>query len=140
MGLPPRLPKIFGARSLNPAFQQKLLNGSVKLLRFLEKGVRPRKTQWLSWRLARGCNAVLMSFMAFLLALPIPPVVPFTNTIPSYAIILLAVSMMEEDGVMIWAAYAMSLVAVVYFGVMGEVIIVHLGKWLHSLVHFLLPA
>ena len=136
LGLPPHLPKSFGQRSLNPSTQRRLLNGSVKLLRFIEKGVRPRKTQWLTWRAARAANALLITFMAVLLALPIPPVIPFTNSFPSYAIILIAVSMMEEDGVLIWVGYVMSLVAVVYFGVMGEVIFSHLGKWIDGLVHF----
>ena len=136
LGLPPHLPKVFGQRSLSPTTQKKLLTGSVRLLRFIEKGVKPRKTQWLAWRAARFSNALLMTFMAVLLALPIPPLIPFTNSFPCYAIILVAVSMMEEDGVLIWAGYAMSLVAVVYLGVMGEVIVTHLGKWIQSLVQF----
>src|SRR5262245_58266282 len=102
LSLPPHLPKSLGQRSLTPTTQRRLLNGSLKLLRFIEKGVRPRKTQWLTWRAARMANALLMTFMAMLLALPIPPVIPFTNSFPSYAIILVAVSMMEEDGVLIW--------------------------------------
>jgi hypothetical protein len=135
LGLPPHLPKSFGQRSLSPTAQKRLLTGGVKLLRFIEKGVRPRKTQWLTWRAARAANALLITFLAVLLALPIPPVIPFTNSFPSYAIIFIAISMMEEDGVLIWAGYVMSLVAVVYLAVMGEVIATHLGKWIQSLIH-----
>ena len=107
LGLPPHLPKSFGQRSLNPTTQRRLLNGSVKLLRFIEKGVRTSTTQWLTWRAARAANALLITFMAMLLALPIPPVIPFTNSFPSYAIIFIAVSMMEEDGLLIWVGYVM---------------------------------
>ena len=74
LGLPPHLPKSLGQRSFSPTTQKRLLNGSVKLLRFIEKGVRPRKTQWLTWRAAQAANALLIAFMALLLALPIPPV------------------------------------------------------------------
>ena len=136
LGLPPHLPRSLGRRSLGPGAQQKLLSGGVKFLRFIERGVKPRKTLWLTWRAARLANALLMTFLAILLALPIPPVIPFTNSIPAYAIILVAVSMMEEDGVLIWAGYAMSLLAVAYLGIMADVILTHLGDWVRSLARF----
>ena len=99
-----RLPKFMGERQLSPAFQQKILAGSVKFLRLIEKLVKPRRTPWMSTRLARCFNALLMTFMGFLLAVPFPPLPPFTNSLPCYSIILLAVSMMEKDGVTIWIA------------------------------------
>jgi len=57
----------------------------------------PRRTAWMSWRIARLGHALLIVFMAFLLTLPLPSP-PFlgSNALPSYGIILLAVSMMEE--------------------------------------------
>jgi hypothetical protein len=57
-----------------------------------------------------------MTFMGLLLAMPFPPLPPLTNALPCYCIILLAASMMEEDGVTIWFAYALSLGTVVYLG------------------------
>ena len=46
--------------------------------------------------------------------LPFPPFPPFTNSLPAYSIILLAASMMEEDGVLIWVGYAMSVGTAIY--------------------------
>jgi hypothetical protein len=74
-------------------------------------------------------NGMLMAFMALVLALPIPPVVLFTNSLPSYAIILIAISIMEEDGVTIWLGYAAVLGTLLYFGLMGGLIIPYLVKW-----------
>jgi len=93
-----------------------LLRLGVKFLRFVERWSRPRKTRWLSWRLSRAVNALLIALMAFLLALPLPSA-PFfpTNGLPAYAVILLAAAMMEEDGVLIWAGYGMALATVVFF-------------------------
>lgn len=113
-GVQPRLPKFMGDRKLSPDFQRKVLKGSVKVVRIVEKFARPRRTPWMTTRAARWFNALLMTLMGILLALPFPPLPPLTNTLPCYCIILLAASMMEEDGVMIWFAYLLSLGTVVY--------------------------
>ena len=137
LGKSPRLPKRVGDRALRPKTKRAILGGGLKVLRFLEKGIRPRRTSWMSWPAALVFNALVIVWMAFLLALPLPPVPPLTNMLPSYAIILLAASMMEEDGVLIWAGYAVSLVTTVYFIVCAGVIATHFGKWFQSLMHVL---
>jgi hypothetical protein len=137
VGKEPHLPRSLGERQLPAAIQKRFVGGSVRFLRWLEKFVRPRRTRWLAWRAARFVNAMLIVFMALLLALPIPPIIPFTNSFPGYAIILLAMSMMEEDGVMIWIGYAMALATVIYFAVMAGVISTHLVKWWHEFIHLM---
>jgi len=138
LGKPPRLPAKFGDREIPLKVRKAIEGGGLKFLRFLEKGVRPRRTLWLTWPVPRLVHALLIVFMAFLLALPLPSP-PFfgSNTLPSYAIILLAVSMMEEDGVMIWVGYAASAVATAYFVVFGALITKHLTSWFESLLHLL---
>ncbi|MHB8520111.1 MAG: exopolysaccharide biosynthesis protein [Limisphaerales bacterium] len=108
LGMPPGLPRFIGARHLPHRVLEKLVKGSVRLLRFVEWGIKPRGSEWMTWRAARFGNAWLLAVLGLLLALPIPPVVPLSNTLPSYAIILIAASMMEEDGLMIWLGYAMA--------------------------------
>lgn len=113
-GLPPRLPRFLGDRPLPPAMRQRVLGGSVKFLRWVEKWVRPRQTRWLGRPAARTVNAVLMGLMACLLALPFPPLPPFTNSLPAYALILIAASTMEEDGYLVWVGYAVAIGTVIY--------------------------
>lgn len=120
--LPPRLPAAIGERPLPAAHLKKITRGSVKVLRFIEKLAKPRRTNWMNWRWVRCANALLLAFMAFLLALPIPPLIPFSNTLPCYAIILIAASMMEEDGYLIWVGYGIATGTVVYFCLVGKVI------------------
>jgi len=115
-GALPRLPEFMGNRKLSPDIQRKVLLGSVKFVRVVEKLVRPRQTPWMTTRPARFFNAMLMTCMGLLLAMPFPPLPPLTNALPCYCIILLAVSMMEEDGVTIWFAYVLSLGTIVYLG------------------------
>ena len=113
-GAQPRLPNFMGNRRLSPEVQRKVLRGSVKFLRLVEKLVKPRRTPWMTTRPARFVNAGLMALMGLLLALPFPPLPPFTNALPCYSIILLATSMMEEDGVTIWFGYSLALGTIIY--------------------------
>jgi len=133
--LPPRLPKFIGDRSLPHDKMKTVLRTSVRLLRWLEKLVRPRRTNWMTWQVARSANALIIAFMAFLLALPLPPIPPGTNMFPSYTIIFLSVSMMEEDGVMIWVGYAAALATTIYFMLIAGFVSASLVKVFHSLMH-----
>lgn len=135
-GLPPRLPKRLGDRPLPPGLR-KVVEASVKLLRGLERVVKPRPVAWMNWRAVRLGNALLLALMALLLALPLPPVPPFTNALPSYSIILLAASLMEQDGRMIWVGYAVTLGTVLYLGFWAGLIATHVGGWLQRLAHLL---
>ena len=138
LGRRPRLPKVLGDRVLTPKLKETILTGGMKFCRLLEKVVRPRRTFWMSWRIARVGHALLIVLLAFLLALPLPSP-PFigSNALPSYGIIFVAVSMMEEDGVMIWFGYFASLVATLYFAIFGALIVKHLGGWLHTILNWL---
>jgi len=135
LGQPAHLPRRIGDRTLKPKTRKAILVGGLKILRFLEKGVRPRGTSWMTWRAARVVNSLVIVWMGFLLALPLA--IPFTNTLPAYAIIFVAASMMEEDGVMIWMGYAASLGTTIYFGWCAELIAKHFHQWFHALMNWL---
>jgi hypothetical protein len=135
LGKPPHLPKRIGGRQLRPKTRRAILGGGLKFLRFLEKGIRPRRTSWMSWRAVQMANCLVIVWMGFLLALPLA--IPFTNTTPAYAIIFVAASMMEEDGVMIWMGYAASLGTTIYFAFCAELIVHHFGQWLQTLTDWL---
>ncbi len=119
----PRLPRFIGDRKLSTAQWERILNTSVKVLRFLEKFVRPRKTQWLSCRLARVANALIIALLALLLAIPTPPGILFVNSLPSLAIMLIALAQMEEDGWVIWVGYLAAIGAVAYFVFLFKVLV-----------------
>lgn len=114
LGLPPRLPKSLGERSLEGRFMRKVISASMKILSVIEKLAKPRRSTWLAWPAVRFANAALVALMALLLMLPFPPFPPFTNSLPAYSIILLAASMMEEDGVLIWVGYGVSIGTAIY--------------------------
>ncbi|MBI3881516.1 MAG: exopolysaccharide biosynthesis protein [Verrucomicrobia bacterium] len=133
---PRGLPRFIGDRVLPPGFQIRVVNGSIRFLRWVEKVVRPRRTVWLQTRPARAFNALLIVVLAALLALPIP--IPFTNQPPGFSILLLALAMMEEDGVLVWFAYALALVTAAWFTMLaffGEKAIVMVFEFLKRAGH-----
>ena len=137
LGKPARLPKFMGERKLSPAFRKKVLGGSVKILRLVEKLIRPRGTAWMKTRLAVSVNALLLTILGLLLALPFPPLPPFTNSFPSYSLILIATAMMEEDGLVIWIGYAVSVGTTLYLFLVTEGLQIVFVKLYHVIVQFL---
>jgi len=122
------LPKGIGQRPLPMFFRARLLSASVRMLRFIERWVKPRGSKWILWRGVRIFNGLLIVFMAALLSLPIP--LPFTNQPPGMVIMLVALSTMEEDGVLIWFGYAAALATALYFGLSAGVFVAALKKML----------
>ncbi len=136
LGKPPRLPRVLGEHQLSAKVQRRLLSGSIKVLQVLERLIKPRRTQWLAWRWAVVVNSFLIALLGFLLALPLPsPPFFLSNTIPGYAIVVLAASIMEEDGVMIWFGYTLVLLNIVFFGLLAGVIVELFLKLWKSLSH-----
>jgi hypothetical protein len=93
------------------------VGGGVRLLRWVEHWVKPRRSEWMEWRAIRCLNALVIAWLAFLLALPLP--IPATNVLPAQAIVILTASMMEEDGRLIWFGYFHALVTTAYFLLWG---------------------
>lgn len=125
------LPSFLGDRPLPTGFQKLILNGSIRMLRFLEKRARRRGDKWLGWDSARLFNCAIIIAMAVLLSLPIP--IAFTNQPPAFTILLISLAMMEEDGVLIWYGWVSALVTTAYFvllAIFGEKLL----SWLYALL------
>jgi len=119
--LPPRLPRILGEKEFSSKNSPKILSWTEKILHSLEKIGRPRYTNVFALSAVHWMNSLTFLLMGTLLALPLPPVVPFSNSLPSWGIILLALATMERDGIMIWVGYAVSLGAFVYLALIAGV-------------------
>jgi hypothetical protein len=118
LGQRPLLPKKFQRKELPAGFIGKVFTVAEKILRFLEKFLRPRLTFLTDTPLLRQLHAVLMLLAALALLLPLP--IPFTNSFPAWAILLLAAGLLERDGVFILAGYVVFAAGVLYFIFLGE--------------------
>jgi hypothetical protein len=112
--LPPRLPDFIGKREISRERMGAFVRSAAGALRKVEKVVRPRFGYWLKWRTVRFFNALLLALMGVLLALPLPPVLPFSNSLPSWGIIVVSLSIIERDGILIWAGYIVALGTFIY--------------------------
>lgn len=77
--------------------------------------VRPRLLGLSGGRAINALNGALVIFAVLLLMAPIP-LVPFINSIPAFAIMLLCFGMAERDGAVIALGYFVTVVATVYVG------------------------
>jgi hypothetical protein len=117
LGLPPSLPGGIGKLRIPAIAIPRLAGGGVRTLRWVEKWVKPRGSEWMEWRAVRCFNASLIAWMAFLLALPLP--VPASNMLPAQAIVILTACMMEDDGRVIWFGYFYTALTTAYFALWG---------------------
>lgn len=94
----------------------------------LEQWMRVRLRQLTEGELVNRLNGLALTSGGVLLLFPLS-FIPFSNTLPALSILLLALGMLQRDGIFIVMGYSMLLVTVLYFG--GLAIFVLLGG--HSL-------
>lgn len=133
LGQRPWLSKKLQRKVLPAGFIGKVFTFAEKILRFLEKFLRPRVTFLTDTALLRQLHAVLMLAAAVALLLPLP--IPFTNSFPAWTILLLAAGLLERDGLFIVAAYVVFSLGVLYFVFLGEAaahLIQELVRWIRG--------
>ena len=102
---------------LPPRFFTKLVPLTARIVRRLEGVLHPRWPGWTNAAGIRSLHFLAIVVVALLLALPL--VIPFTNFIPAWAILLLACGLLERDGCFIALGYVMFVVSIVYFALVG---------------------
>jgi hypothetical protein len=112
--LPPRLPSFWAKREIPRERIEAFLRKTGTFLQVIEKLVKPRAENWMTWPPARFANVMLLALMGFLLAIPLPPVLPFSHSLPCWSIIIIALAVMERDGVLIWFGYVLGLGTFIY--------------------------
>jgi hypothetical protein len=97
----------------------------------VEHLVRPRLLALSDGPTINVVNGALLILAVLLLMAPLP-LVPFANTLPAIAIILLCFGMAERDGVVIALGYFVTLVSTAYVG--GLVVLVFYAGLHHQQV------
>jgi len=105
--------RVIGTRKLRP-----LLRKALSWLKKLERVSKPNRIQWLvaAGAVAFFNNAALI-LGAVLLMMPFG-LIPFSNTFPAVAILLLAIGLLQRDGVCILLGHISNVVTIIYFGVL----------------------
>ncbi len=110
----PWLPEFIARRKISFTVLEKMLLFGIAIHTKLEKFLRARWPVLVESHAAQMGAGLTISVCAFFLSLPIPPPFPLTNTIPGFAIILLSLGLLEQDGLVVFYGYLLSVVAAVY--------------------------
>ncbi len=94
----PELPAFLGRRRVPTRRLAALIRRLVPALRWLERLVRPR------WTLPFEATKRVVGLVILLLSATLLAPIPFSQVIPSLAIMLLAVAFLEEDGLLLCVA------------------------------------
>jgi hypothetical protein len=111
----PWLPERLLNRSLPAATVRSVLAKVRGWAERFEHLVRPRWLALTGGRVVNGLNGALIIVAVLLLMAPLP-LVPFVNSLPALAVILLCFGMAERDGGVIVLGYVVTLVSAIYVG------------------------
>ncbi|HLT43325.1 MAG TPA: exopolysaccharide biosynthesis protein [Luteimonas sp.] len=96
----------------------------------LERVVRPRLTAIIEHRAASMFTGLLLVLLGILLALPIP----FTNYLFGSLLLVYAFALLERDGALMLACWAVGIVAIVVFGVLSGALAAATTRWIGGLL------
>lgn len=120
----PWIPKRLMDRPISNAHLIPTLEKGVDLFARIERWMRPRLTKVTQGAFVNRLNGSALSAGGVLLLFPLS-FVPFSNTLPAVAILLLALGMLQRDGYFIIGGYVALVLTVLYFG--GLALLVLLG-------------
>jgi hypothetical protein len=111
----PLVPRRLLEHSLRTHHVLPALQKGAAVFRRFETLIRPRALALTGGRVANFFNGVVIVLAALVLMVPLP-LVPFTNTIPALAVVLLSIGMVERDGIVIALGYLATVAAALYCG------------------------
>ena len=108
-----------------------LAKGATMVAR-IDRVIRPRLLNLTHGAVMNRLNGLALVFGGVLLIFPLG-LIPFSNTLPAFAILFLAVGILQRDGLFVLLGYVMQVATVVYFGVLAAGALLA-GQGLHSLI------
>ncbi len=109
------LPERIMNRHIDAKSMSSSMRSGAKTFARIDNIIRPR----LLWLTHTGTmnrvNGLMLIFGGILLIFPLA-IVPFSNTLPGWAILLLAAGIVQRDGLMVVLGYVLTVLSVIYFG------------------------
>jgi hypothetical protein len=125
LSIRPWLPKFIARRELTNEKLQRLVHGVERVLKKVEKLLKPRLSALTSraWHWSIGLS---LCAAAVALALPIP--IPWNNVPPAVVLMFLAFGLLERDGVTLLIGHVLNVILWIVLFLMGDFIIQMLQK------------
>ncbi|MBL0935779.1 MAG: exopolysaccharide biosynthesis protein [Rhizobiaceae bacterium] len=95
-----------------------VLTRSLSIVDRVENVVRERAVVITGSSFANRVNGLAILASGILLMFPLG-LVPFSNTLPAFAILFLSIGMAQRDGVVVMAGYGMLVATIIYFSVLA---------------------
>ena len=114
----PWLPQTLADRRLESGRLKPVLERGVTMLRRFDRFFKPRLMGFASGAVVNRINGLVLMGAGLLLMAPLG-LIPFSNTLPGIAILLLAAGISQRDGLVVLAGYAMVALTVVYFAALA---------------------
>ncbi len=129
LGLPPWLPDRLRRVVLPRTFFTRMLAASGKLVGWLERRLAARLHVLADadWKLRLHTAVVIIA--ALLLMIPLPPLPPFTNTLPALVAVVMTFSTLKRDGAGILAGYALFAFTLGYFVFWGALVVETVNRY-----------
>lgn len=112
LGQTPWLPRFVRDHTISPPRLQRVLASGLRFARIMEKFVKPRMLFMHRWPGSMNLIGAGIASGGLLLLLPLP--IPFTNTIPAWAVVFLASGMMERDGLFVLLGHVVTILSWVF--------------------------
>lgn len=114
----PWLPEKVADRRLESGRLRPVLQRGVTFLRRIDRFFKPRFASVTTGAVMNRINGLALMGAGLLLMAPLG-LIPFSNTLPGVAILLLAAGISQRDGLVVLAGYAMVALTVVYFAALA---------------------
>lgn len=109
----PWLPKTVLSKELSYHSIEKIVNTTKTMALKMQKYFHPRFVVLVENPWLYKLHGIMICYMALILALPLP--IPLSNLLAGYAIVFIAIGLVEDDGLMILLGYLMVLFCTLYF-------------------------
>ncbi|WP_137131897.1 exopolysaccharide biosynthesis protein [Rhizobium sp. FY34] len=129
----PWLPARILDRKLDTAKLVPALEKGAGVVSRIDRYLKPRLSGLTQGATVNRMNALGITAGGILLMFPLG-LIPFSNTLPAVAILLLATGMIQRDGLMVLAGYAFLVFTVIYFSVLA-VMAVSAGQGLATFIN-----
>lgn len=107
------LPKRILDKTIAPHTIEKITNQVLWLVRKVKHLIYPRLSWICEYPSSRVLNGLLIAALGLFLALPLP--IPLSNLVAAWAIFLMVLGLLEEDGLFVLAGYLLSILTFAIF-------------------------
>lgn len=114
----PWMPAFVADRKLESGKLIPVLERGVTVLRRIDNYLKPRLTTLTTGVIVNRFNGLALVLSGVLLMMPLG-LIPFSNTLPGVAILLLSIGISQRDGLLVVLGYLMIVATIVYFSILA---------------------